>query len=113
VKLLDYLDSAQQVLGHPRHQAAQVSLVELIEQLRACANVKDGYEFQQALLTHVLAVEDARNAFSWAVKRMADGRPSTSRGTRTAGRPRSLSAVDLAAGTRHLRADRAAIPLRW
>jgi hypothetical protein len=46
VKLDDYLDSFQQVLDHPRHRAAQDSLVELIRQLRACANVDAGYEFQ-------------------------------------------------------------------
>ncbi len=99
VKLLDYIDSARQVLGHPWHQAAQEFLVELIEQLRACANVKDGYEFQQALLTHVLTVEDARKACSWAVKRMDDGRPrlrrrrrSTLSSTRPASRPRTPSA---------------------
>ena len=50
VKLDDYLDSFQQVLDHPRHRAAQETLVELIRQLRACANVNEGYEFQQALL---------------------------------------------------------------
>ena len=74
MKLLDYLDSAQQVLGHPRHQAAQGTLAELIGQLRACENVRGGYEFQQALLARVLAVEAARNEFSRAVKRMADGK---------------------------------------
>jgi hypothetical protein len=35
VKLDDYLDSFQQVLDHPRHRAAQETLVELIRQLRA------------------------------------------------------------------------------
>ena len=74
VKLVDYLDSFQQVLDHPRHRAGQDSLVELIRQLRACTNVYEGYEFQQALLSHVLAVEEDRNAFSRAVKRMADGK---------------------------------------
>ena len=47
----------EEVLAHPRHQAAQKSLVELIVQLRVCANVKDAYKFQQALLAEVLAVE--------------------------------------------------------
>ena len=73
MKLPDYIDLAQEVLEHPRHRAAQGSLVELIKQLRACANVEDCYEFQQVLLGRVLAVEDARNACSWAVKRMAGG----------------------------------------
>lgn len=88
MKLLDYIDSAQQVLGHPRHRAAQGSLAELIEQLRRCASVQDGYEFQQVLLGHVLAVEDARNACSWAVKRMASGRPPQ------AGAPEPQSGLD-------------------
>jgi len=72
--MLNYLDSAEQVLGHPRHQDAQRTVAELIGQLRACQNVKDGYEFQQALLAQVLAVETARNEFSRAVKRMAGGK---------------------------------------
>ena len=67
VKLDDYLDSFQQVLDHPRHRAAQETLVELIGQLRACTNVDEGYEFQQALLAQVLAVEEDRRAFNGAV----------------------------------------------
>ncbi len=74
VNLVDYLDSFQQVLDHPRHRAAQHSLVELIRQLRACTNVDEGYEFQSALLAHVLAAEENRHAFTWAVKRMIDGK---------------------------------------
>jgi len=45
-KLDDYLDSFQQVLDHPRHRAAQETLVELIRQLRACTNVNEGYEWE-------------------------------------------------------------------
>ena len=60
---------------HPRHLAAQNSLVELIAELRACANVQDGYGFQHELLAHLLEVEGARNAFSQAVKRMGAGKP--------------------------------------
>jgi hypothetical protein len=41
VKLDDYLDSFQQVLDHPRHRAAQETLVELIRELRACTNVNE------------------------------------------------------------------------
>ena len=74
MNLVDYLDSFQQVLDHPRHRAAQDSLVELIRQLRACTNVDEGYEFQSALLAHVLAAEENRHAFTWAVKRMTDGK---------------------------------------
>lgn len=74
VKLDDYLDSFQQVLDHPRHRAAQETLVALIRQLRACTDVDEGYEFQQALLAQVLAVEEDHHAFNRAVKRMANGK---------------------------------------
>ena len=73
VRILDGVTVAI-VLGHPRHQAAQKSLAELIQQLRECANVEDGHALQQALLDHVLAVEADRNAFSQAVKRFGDGK---------------------------------------
>jgi hypothetical protein len=43
-------------------------------QLRAAANVKDGYELQRELIGHVRETEEARNAFSKAVKRMKDGK---------------------------------------
>jgi hypothetical protein len=62
-----------EVLGHPRHLAAQPVLADLIQQLRDCANVKDGYEFQQALLSHLNAADTARGAFAQAVKRMRRG----------------------------------------
>jgi hypothetical protein len=35
--------------------------------------VKDGYELQQELVSHVRETEEARKAFSKAVKRMQDG----------------------------------------
>ena len=60
---------------HSRHMAAQPLLAELIAALRACASVKDGYEFQRGLLARVLEVEDDRNAFARAVKRMRAGKP--------------------------------------
>ncbi len=63
------------VLKHPRHEAAQKSLPELIMQLRQCANVQEGYDLQQELLDQVLAVETDRNALSQAVKRMRAGKP--------------------------------------
>ena len=59
---------------HPRHEATQKALPNLIVQLRAAANVKDGYELQQELIGHVRETEKARNAFSEAVKRMEDGK---------------------------------------
>ena len=62
------------MLGHPRHQAAQKLLAELIQQLRECANVQDGHALQRALLDLVLAVETDRNAFSQAVKRFGNGK---------------------------------------
>ena len=63
------------VFAHPRHEAAQKALPDLIVQLRAAANVKDGYKLQQELIDHVREIEEARNAFSKAVKRMEDGKP--------------------------------------
>ena len=63
------------VFTHPRHEAAQKALPDLIVQLRAAASVKDGYEFQQELIAHVRETEAARNAFSKAVKRLETGKP--------------------------------------
>ena len=74
VKSADRLSSAEAALMHPRHLAAQPVLAELITALRACANVKDGYEFQRELLARVLEVEADRNAFGRAVKRMRAGK---------------------------------------
>ncbi len=54
--------------------AAQHLVAELITALRACANVKDGYEFQRELLARVLEVEADRLAFGRAVKRMRAGK---------------------------------------
>ncbi len=75
MKLIDDGILPEEVFTHPRHESAQKALAELIMQLRACANVKDGYDFQQELLAHVLEVENDRNAFSKAVKRMRSGKP--------------------------------------
>jgi hypothetical protein len=88
VKLDDYLDSFQEVLDHPRHRAAQETLVELIRQLRACTNVNEGYEFQQALLSQILAVERDHYGFRGAIKRMADGKSPQ------AGAPEPQSGLD-------------------
>ena len=63
-----------EVLRHPRHLAAQPVLADLVQQLRDCANVKDGYEFQQALLSHLDAADSDRAAFARAVKRMRAGK---------------------------------------
>jgi hypothetical protein len=88
VKLDDYLDSGEQVLDHPRHRAAQETLVELIRQLRACTKVNEGYEFQQALLSQVLTVEQDHHAFNRAVKRMVGGKAPQ------AGAPEPQSGLD-------------------
>ncbi|MFJ8442297.1 hypothetical protein [Kitasatospora griseola] len=69
MKTLDYGQLAE-AMRHPRHQAMQQDLVSLIEQLRACHSERDGYEVQAELLGRLLAVEEHRNAFSQAVKRM-------------------------------------------
>jgi hypothetical protein len=61
----------EEVLAHPRHRAAQAALVKLIEQLRACSDVEEGYAFQEDLLEQVLAVERDRNSLSQALKRIA------------------------------------------
>ena len=63
MKLVDQLPLLERALMHPRHLSAQQPLVELIMALRTCSNVKDGYEFQQELLTRVLEVEGDRHAF--------------------------------------------------
>ncbi len=74
MKLSDPGFPPEQVLTHPRHQAAQKTLAELIEQLRACEGPADGYAFQRELLEHVLAAESKRNACSQAVKLLRKGR---------------------------------------
>jgi hypothetical protein len=74
VDLLDGEFSPDEVLMHPRHQAVQQLLPDLITQLRACRNVEDGYEFQQELLARVLEAESDRNAFSTVIKRMRRGK---------------------------------------
>ncbi len=65
--------SPEEVIAHPRHQAAQTSVAELITQLRACTTEQDGYEFQNDLLTLRLAVETDRGAFQQAVRRIKTG----------------------------------------
>jgi hypothetical protein len=74
---------------HPRHMAAQPLLVDLISALRACANVKDGYEFQRELLARVLEVEGDRHAFGRAFKRVRAGKAPQS------GVPEPQSGLDL------------------
>ncbi|MEV7167273.1 hypothetical protein AB0N60_34855 [Streptomyces microflavus] len=59
---------------HPRHQAMQPVLVELIQQLRACETVEEGTDFQRNLLTLLLEVEKDRWEFKRAVSRMRNGK---------------------------------------
>ncbi|MCX5097795.1 hypothetical protein OOK36_56190 [Streptomyces sp. NBC_00365] len=47
MKLFDLGFEPEEVIAHPRHQAAQVGLVPLIERVRACRSPQDGYELQQ------------------------------------------------------------------
>ncbi|MER6374051.1 hypothetical protein ABT255_38060 [Streptomyces mirabilis] len=62
------------MLVHPRHQAMQPVLVQLIQQLRACESVEAGVDFQRALLTRLLEVEKDRWDFKRAVTRMRNGK---------------------------------------
>lgn len=88
VKLFSQGFPPDDVFVHPRHEAAQNALPDLIVQLRAAANVKDGYELQQELIGHVRETEEARNAFSTAVKRIQNG------GSRQPGAPEPQSSRD-------------------
>jgi len=71
--LLD-LPSPELVLGHPRNQAAQGLLADLITNLRACETNQDGYEFQRELLARRLDVEADRGRFKQAVTRIGSGK---------------------------------------
>jgi len=73
MRLLADRVSPDQVLMHPEASGCQEILSQLIDQLRRCGSLQECYEFQDALLTRVLAVETDRNGFSQAVKRMKAG----------------------------------------
>jgi hypothetical protein len=88
MKLADRVSGLEEMLWHPRHLAAQEPLANLITGLRACANVKDGYEFQQELLTRLLEVENDRHAFGRAAKRVRNGKAPQ------AGTPEPRSGLD-------------------
>ncbi|MFE0087693.1 hypothetical protein [Streptomyces sp. NPDC058991] len=62
------------MLVHPRHQAMQPALAELVQQLRGCETVEAGVTFQRDLLTRLLAVEKDRWEFKRAVVRMRKGK---------------------------------------
>lgn len=63
------------MLNHPRHHAAQQSLVELIEQLRAARNIEDGYALQQALLERRLEADESYMMYRRAAIRVRAGKP--------------------------------------
>ncbi|WP_432171209.1 hypothetical protein [Streptomyces sp. 1222.5] len=66
--------SPDDMVMHPRHQAMQPVLVQLIQQLRGCETVEAGVEFQRALLTRLLDVEKDRWEFKRAATRMRKGK---------------------------------------
>ncbi len=66
--------SPDDMVMHPRHQAMQSVLVQLIQQLRACETVEAGADFQRDLLTRLLEVEKDRWEFKRAVTRMRNGK---------------------------------------
>jgi hypothetical protein len=63
------------MLNHPRHHAAQQSLVELIRQLRAARNIEDGYALQQALLERRLEADESYLMYRRAAIRVRAGKP--------------------------------------
>jgi hypothetical protein len=63
------------MLNHPRHHAAQQSLVDLIRQLRAARNVEDGYALQQALLERRLEADESYLMYRRAAIRIRAGKP--------------------------------------
>ncbi|MET7869699.1 hypothetical protein [Streptomyces cyaneofuscatus] len=66
--------NADDMMMHPRHQAMQPVLVQLIQQLRDCETVEAGLDFQRSLLTRLLEVEKDRWEFKRAVTRMRNGK---------------------------------------
>ncbi|MFH8470401.1 hypothetical protein [Streptomyces sp. NPDC017991] len=66
--------SPDDMVMHPRHQAMQPVLVQLIQQLRECETMEDGVVFQRDLLDRLLDVEKDRAGFKRVVKRMGGGK---------------------------------------
>ncbi|MEU5525174.1 hypothetical protein ABZ759_32250 [Streptomyces sp. NPDC047860] len=62
------------VVVHPRHQAMQPVLAQLIQQLRDCETVEAEVDFQRDLLTRLLEVEKDRWEFKRAATRMRKGK---------------------------------------
>lgn len=69
------IDRANQILRHPLHQTTSAAIEQLIIHLRQCRNDEDYFEFQQDLLTRVLAVQAYRQECSRVQKRLMRGRP--------------------------------------
>jgi hypothetical protein len=66
--------SPDDMVMHPRHQAMQPVLVQLIQQLRDCETVEAGVELQRALLARLLDVEKDRWDFKRAATRIRKGK---------------------------------------
>ncbi|MEU3520922.1 hypothetical protein ABZ770_37650 [Streptomyces sp. NPDC006654] len=62
------------MMVHPRHQAMQPVLAQLIQQLRDCETAEAGVVFQRDLLARILDVEKDYDAFKRAAKRMRSGK---------------------------------------
>ncbi|MEU6541617.1 hypothetical protein [Streptomyces sp. NPDC047000] len=62
------------MMVHPRHQAMQPVLAQLIQQLRDCETAEAGVVFQRDLLARLLDVEKDYDAFKRAAKRMRSGK---------------------------------------
>src|SRR3954469_3036880 len=62
------------MMMHPRHQAMQPVLAQLIQQLRDCETAEAGVDFQRDLLARLLDVEKDRAGFKRAAKRMRGGK---------------------------------------
>src|SRR5260221_8566795 len=73
MRLLGY-DSPGEVYNHPRHQAAQQCLADLIAQLRQCSSIAEGHALQQALLGEVLRAERDRSVSARAAQRVRAGK---------------------------------------
>lgn len=66
--------SPDEMLAHPRHQAMQPVLAELIQQLRDCRTVEAGVVFQRDLLGRLLEAEKDRREFKRAADRVGKGK---------------------------------------
>lgn len=87
MKLLGPSYTPEEILNHPRHQAALQTVTSLVGQLRAITNIDEGYDFQRTLLAHRLAVEEDRGRFKQAMRRIRQHKqPDASRPQPQSGR---------------------------